>query len=265
MIKLIKMNLYRMTHAVSTWVLMACMIAMTLFAFSMNKLVLDDPFNMNLSQGMQDVPTYMTSIDSISSYVQVGMIIMLVGIFVVIFTNAEHKCGFDKNIVGITKSRAKQTIARWISSIIGATALTVVGQGFYIGLSAAFMNDFRWDSAKDFLCVCAVAYLGLVTFVTLFFFFTTLFNSSTGGIVATCFISTGLLALIESLLDKVADKIFSSPAHVPSDFFLDSAFMYLDLNSVAVKGCTFFLILCAAYIVLSLGGSVLLQQKRDIR
>lgn len=266
MTNLIKMNLYRMVHAVSTWVLAFTAVALALLDLVANKMIYDGLFGIDygdLAKGYAGT----TATNTIMDFLKSGDTILIVAIFLVIFVCAEHKSGFDKNIVGITPNRWKQTLARWISAVIGMTGILAISYGTYLGTSALFMNQFSFGDVTDYLKSGALVYFGVIVLSAIFFFFSTLFNSSTGGIVASLIVTTGLLMVIEHLLDSLAGKIFNNPAHLPSDFFYDTAFFYTNLNTAEItrKGIVFFLVLSAAYLVLSLGGSMLLQQKRDIK
>lgn len=261
---LIKMNLYRMTHAVSTWVLACVSVAIALMDLLANKMLHDGLFGIDF--GTEAATPLLTGIETLCNFFQSSNILIVAAIFVVIFSHAENKCGFDKNIVGITNQRWKQTLARWISAVIGMTGIVAVGYGTFLGLSAVLMNDFELGNLGAFLKTLGLLYFGMVVFSAVFFFFTTLFNSSTGGIVASLVVSLGLLSLVEQILDVLATKAFGDLKHVPSDFFFDSAYIYLDVNmgDIATRSMIFFIALGLVYLVLSLGGSMMIQQKRDI-
>ena len=87
MFNLIKMNLYRMTRAVSTWVLVIVIAAFGMLQFGTLKLMMDDPFNMFDGAGTALVGTEtMTGTDTVSTFLQNSNILIIVSIFIVTFT-----------------------------------------------------------------------------------------------------------------------------------------------------------------------------------
>ena len=263
MFNLIKMNLYRMTHAVSTKVIALVWIFLTLFNFTVMKIVMDDPFNI-MSEADKTLAGSAVSADMIHSLFVSSNFLIVLSVFVVLFANAEQKCGFDKNLIGITSSKWKHALARWISAVIGMTVLMAVSGLLYFGICALFLDAFTVGSTTLLLKTIALVYLGMVTFSGIFFFFTTLFRSSAGGLVPSLVISLGILFMIESLLDMLIKKIISSPKYLPSDFLFDSKFLNFDMTS-GKNAVIFLAVLCVVYIALSVGGSMLLQQRRDVK
>lgn len=266
MFNLIKMNLYRMSRAVSTWVIAIITVCFAFMQFGSLKLIFDDPFNMFDGSASSMVSfDRLDGVSAVSTFLQNSNVLIILAVFVVLFANAEHKCGFDKNLIGLSKNRWKQTLARWISAVIGMTALIAVGFGVMFGLTALFVDAFTLGSAVAMFKSLGLMYLGAVAFSAIFFFFTTLFNNSVGGVVSSLVISLGIFSLIEMLLDMAVKKIFSSPKVLPTDIFYDSVFMNFSHADASSKAILIFAGISVAYIALSLFGSMLLQQKRDVK
>lgn len=258
------MNLYRMSKAVSTKVIAIVWIFLTLFNFGVMKIVVDDPFNIMSEADKATLATSSVASDLIQSLFVSSNFLIILSVFVVLFANAEHKCGFDKNLIGITNHKWKHALARWISAVIGMTVLMVVSSLIYLGTCALFLNAFELGSLATLAKVCGIVYMGMVTFSAIFFFFTTLFKSSAGGLVPSLIISLGILFMIEKLLDFLFNKVFGSTDYVPSDFLFDSKFLNFDMD--AGRNAIIFLgVLCLVYTVLTVGGSMLLQQRRDVK
>lgn len=262
MFNLIKMNLYRMVHATSTKVLAIVALALSILGFGLEKILLDDPFHIfSEIEGLTIAGTSSLS-SSVSMLLASGMMIVI-SIFIVIFANAESKCGFNKNIIGITKNRWKHSLARWIAAMIGVLVISGVAYLVQFGLLACFLNAFVWDSVALFFKFLGLTYLCIAAYSAVFFFFTTLFKSSAGGIVTAMIMVTGVLSLIENLIDLGFMKIFKSATHVPSEFLLSSVVPKFSANMggtnvvklVAILGC---------YIIVALGASMFLEQKRDV-
>ena len=256
------MNLYRMKNAVSSWVLGICAVAAAVLNFVILKITLDDPFNLGLADaiGKVDVSASGTCL----SFLRASMMMIILAIFVVIFSNAEQKCGFDKNIIGITKHKWKQTLSRWLSAMIGVTAIMALAYGTFTGLSVIFMNSFSAGDMVAYGKLMLIVYLFYAAFSAVFFFFTTAFKSSAGGLVPSLLITTGVLSLITKLLDLGAERLFHNPKYLPSDFFLEGA--YAAVSPDASNGTILRVVVTAAvYLVVALGLSMFMQQKRDVR
>lgn len=267
MFNLIRMNLYRMKHAVSTWVIVIVAICFAFLQFGSLKLLMDDPFHMFDPGEGAEMLGFATvgGTNIVSTLLQNSNVLIIAAVFVVLFANAEHKCGFDKNLIGITNHKWKHALARWISAVIGMTFILAIGFVVLFGLCALFLDAFSLGSVTAMVKSAGLLYLGMITFSAIFFFFTTLFKSSAGGIVASLVISLGILNLIEQLLDLLVKKVFTNPAFLPSDFFFDNAYMTLNHRDAGMKTCLIFVAICLVYLVLSVGGSMLLQQKRDVK
>ena len=266
MINLIKMNLYRMSRAVSTWVMAIVIAVFGFMQFGTLKIILDDPLNLfdATSSSMLDYST-LDGVKTVTNFLQNSNILLILAIFVVLFVNAEHKAGFDKNIIGITKNRWKQTLARWISAVIGMTCLILIGYLVMLGLCALFIDNFAFGAVVPMLKSFGLMYLGAVAFSAIFFFFTTLFNSSVGGVVSSLIISLGILNLIETLLNMLVKKIISNPKVLPTDIFYDSVYFGFNHESAGAKAIMIFALISVVYIVLTVGGSMILQQRRDVQ
>ncbi|MBR3057786.1 MAG: hypothetical protein IKG93_07420 [Clostridiales bacterium] len=263
MLNLIQMNLYRMKKAVSTWVLAIVAVAIAVLDFSIMKIYVDDPFGWGLAEitGMEGG---MDMMKTITGFLRGTDLLIVLSIFVVIFTNAEQKCGFDKNIIGITKHKWKQTLSRWLSAMIGVTAIMALAYGTFTGLSVIFMNSFSAGDMVAYGKLMLIVYLFYAAFSAVFFFFTTAFKSSAGGLVPSLLITTGVLSLITKLLDLGAERLFHNPKYLPSDFFLEGA--YAAVSPDASNGTILRVVVTAAvYLVVALGLSMFMQQKRDVR
>ncbi|MBO7564081.1 MAG: hypothetical protein J6T40_04430, partial [Clostridiales bacterium] len=92
MINLIKMNLYRMSRAVSTWVMAIVIAVFGFMQFGSLKMFLDDPFNLFDGSGSSSLGfKTLDGVQSVSTFLQNSNILLILAIFVVLFVNAEHK------------------------------------------------------------------------------------------------------------------------------------------------------------------------------
>lgn len=264
MINLIKMNLYRMMNATSTKVLAIVSALFGLMQFGILKLIADDPFNIMGSAASEMGFDSVTGATLVSNFLRSSNFLIIVAVFVVLFANAEQKCGFDKNIIGITKHRWLHPLSRFIAAVIGVTALMAITGIIGIGCSALFVNAFSFGSATAFIKALGLTYLGTVALSGVFFFFTTAFRSAAGGVVPSLVICTGILYMIEQLLDLLVKKVAGSPKLLPTDLFLDAKFLNFNMDS-GMTACLILAAVCVGYLVFSVGGSMLLTQKRDVK
>ena len=253
-----------MMNATSTKVLAIVSALFGLMQFGILKLVADDPFNIMGDMAAEMGLSSVTASTLVANFLRTSNFLIIVAVFVVLFANAEQKGGFDKNIIGITKHRWLHPLSRFIAAVIGVTGLMAITGIVGIGGSALFVNAFTFGSATAFIKTLGLTYLGTIALAGVFFFFTTAFRSAAGGVVPSLVICTGILYLIEQLLDLLVKKIAGSPKFLPTDIFLDAKFLNFDMRS-GMTACLVLAAVCVGYLVFSVGGSMLLTQKRDVK
>ena len=67
------------------------------------------------------------------------------------------------------------------------------------------------------------------------------------------------------LLDLIVKKLIANPKFLPTDIFYDSVFMSFEHVGASTKAIMIFVLISVAYIIFAVGGSMLLQQKRDVK
>ena len=100
-----------MSRAVSTWVIAIITVCFAFMQFGSLKLIFDDPFNM-FDGSASSMVTFdrLDGVSAVSTFLQNSNVLIILAVFVVLFANAEHKCGFDKNLIGLSKNRWKQIL-----------------------------------------------------------------------------------------------------------------------------------------------------------
>ncbi|SHK26875.1 hypothetical protein SAMN02745248_02186 [Hathewaya proteolytica DSM 3090] len=110
MLKIFKMDLYRMIKNKSTWIIMAINMVFLLLPIIIEGVVLK---NSNQSiVGVKDFSSYLTS------FIAGGTSMMLIAIFVVLFYGSIYKTGFIKNVANLAKSKHEFVLSIVFISII---------------------------------------------------------------------------------------------------------------------------------------------------
>ena len=129
-----------MSRAVSTWVIAIITVCFAFMQFGSLKLIFDDPFNMFDGSASSMVSfDRLDGVSAVSTFLQNSNVLIILAVFVVLFANAEHKCGFDKNLIGITNHKWKHALARWISAVIGMTCFLAIGFVVLLDDDVAFL------------------------------------------------------------------------------------------------------------------------------
>ena len=164
MLNLIKMDLYRMFHSLSTWIIILFTAGMALFCVVMVQgdldAMADDPAYAqemeqeaaSASDGNEDrqIGLYSESdpewiegrIDAgefISSQLQSGLLTLFVVIFAAIFANAEQKNGYVKNIAGQLTNRGTLALSKLAASAVQVFIMLLV-----FSLAAGVMGKILW-------------------------------------------------------------------------------------------------------------------------
>ena len=118
MLNLIKMDLYRLLHTISTWLMMALVIVVAFFCVA-------------LTADLSD--RYSSVVSTLEMLFHGGLFMVLFSVFVTIFVNAEQRNGYTKNLGGLISRRAQLVISKivavaieiMIAFILFATAVTI--------------------------------------------------------------------------------------------------------------------------------------------
>lgn len=228
MLNLIKMELYRLFHSTSTWILFFFTISAAVFTVVMTKIdvsgmasrtgtgaeqageqEIDFAFGIYTETKEEWADGEVLFSELLGSELASGMFLILVTIFVSVFVHAEQKNGYLKNIAG-------QLPGRWLLALSKLAALLVWGVCMFSLLSVAmavagrvcFGRALILDSVGKLFAVLGGQFLLHMAFAVLLMFLCTLSGSAALSITVGLLISCKVTALLYSLTDRMMKSVF---------------------------------------------------------
>lgn len=231
MIRLIKMNFYRMIHSKYSYVILLSLVAFISFVAIVTKVeekaeqsaqgvstevenTGDDDLNtaepdVGIQVQSMDIEKTPTIMDYAVGNLQGGLILVFLTIFITIFVHAEEGSGFVKNIA--RQSKHKRSII--ISKLPAIIAYTIVVLLVYIAITIILMKMLNPDYPLGF-SVELLGFIGgetllAISFASLISFLTTIMRSTALGMTVGMLLATGMGTLItngiEILIDNAID------------------------------------------------------------
>lgn len=170
MLNTVKMDLYRMAKTKSFYVILLVFIAMTVISTVLCKSEFDDPeiqqdnyettvqtedggtMNAGISVILPTKPgEKVTVYDMFYANVKGKEVALFLVIFIVIFSAADFKCGYIKNIGGQTRKRFYLILSKAVSVIIYTVLLFAVFILAQAVCNQVILGYLRWGPAEDFL------------------------------------------------------------------------------------------------------------------
>ena len=184
MLHLIKMDLYRLFHSLSTWIIM---VVSMMFAVLSVVLIYTET-----ASGMA-VKLYSNVEELLSAQLSGGILMIFCTIFVTVFVSAEFKNGYLKNFAGQLPYRGMLILSKALAIAIGlllyfftyAGSVAIAGKLFF-GDALAIM------SVPDIIKLLAVQYAFHCGFGYIVLFFYLLRRSTVFSILAGIFASFGI-------------------------------------------------------------------------
>lgn len=275
MLNLLRMNLYRMLHARSMWVLLILTVSLSVFSAIMSTV----SFEQVKEQKMQVQEEATEGTGSFGIYIQTpesetgeappflrfytadlasGFLLIMLIIAVVLFVNGEDKSGFVKNIAGQTKNKYQLYLSKTII-LAGYTLLNMLayGVGQYVTLKLYYPNMvFGAALFSESLLLFGMDFLLYMAFVSGLIMLTSVFRNSAVGITAGMLTACGFGRIISGFVEKIF-QLDINP------YFIISNINSMQ-NGVASKNIlTAFLCGAAFFLLYNFLGAILFQ-KRDI-
>lgn len=288
MLNLIKMDLYRMFHTVSTWVMCFVVIVVTAFAIFMTGVDLDaikergtvneiepglqiEENEVNLNFGVYSntkeewITEDITLAGLLEAQLASGLFVIVSLIFVSIFVNADQKNGYIKNIAG-------QLPYKWMPVLSKAVAImaqlllqfAIMTITMYIGGKIAFGEQFVWGNTLDICKVLGGQYILHLGFdyliLCLCIVFKSVSLSMTLGILLSCKVVTlvyfGINQLVEAVLKTKDFDIGKYAIEMNISSFTTSA---------GAEDIARMLVIGVLYVLVTLILAAVVTQKRDVR
>lgn len=131
---LIKMDLYRLFHTISTWVMMLLVIAAAFFCVALTTDISD---------------RYSNVVSILEMLFHGGLFMVLCSVFVTIYANAEQRNGYDKNLGGMIAHRGQLVVSKII-----AVAIEVLSA--FILFAVAVTTAAKIFCGNQFMLVCRI-------------------------------------------------------------------------------------------------------------
>ncbi len=304
MFNLIKMDLHRLTHSVSFYVMIIICFAIAFMnglvakyipessspiSFSMEIDVVEteqpksfdeevDAAVNNAAMGLaadiednspQAIERVISEKNDIESLIELlfvdGNLMILISVFVAMFVCSEQKNGFIKNIAGQQKFRGLIVISKIVTAAVQVAVLFASSIVFTIIVQLLLADDsFKYTVSGEFFAIVAIQYLVHFALAVLIIFICTFTRNSALSQVLGVLVSSGFFAIVYALLNYFIRKI--------------DAFSEFNLINYVIEGCSMSVmsgidnniiirvIAVSLVYALSAGiGSVLLMQKRDVK
>lgn len=285
MFNIIKMDLYRLVHSISFWVMILVVIAMAFFTIGASKsdlaIIVEDNKGEKVEQVVDaeveehaEVGVYMMAkpewlekaslADLVNENIKGKILLIVCAIFIPIFVNAEYKNGYIKNIAGQLPNRGVLILSKLVAVavqilVMFVTYLLFSGIAGYIFFEEAFCIG----GLSELLRVISLQYLLNLAFGTAVLLVSVVTKSSafatTFGILCGASVNTILFAGINKLiyLFGVSEK-FNIGYYVPE---VNVGFVSFDMsNDIMMR----VLVVSFAYIIVATIVSMFVMQKRDV-
>lgn len=272
MYNLAKMELYRLFKSISTWVLIAVTVVLSIFTVAVTKIDLDlmeqdtlyedtmaqdGLVSYGVDENYDDTAYVGIYFDTDEGWVvgnvniaeftivalKSSLTLILITIFTAMFVNAENKNGYIKNIAGQVGLKGKLIFAKlpaiFIFNVI-IFALTYLTNAIAVQL---IIGNADVSITSDNLKLLLVALLLHFAFSCLIMLLTTWTRSNAFGMTMGIIFASGLFSLLTSLLDKLINMIDGIDNFMIEKYTLSYSITHLSIDTmdtmIAVGICFF--------------------------
>ncbi len=201
----------------------------------------------------------------LSDPVSGGMPLLLLAIFVAILANAEQKNGFVKNIAGQLPHRGMLVGSKLMMMI-----LSVLGNLGLFSLATLISGKLFWGDKLVFgdsgtvLKIFAVWFLLYLAFAGIVYVFCVLSRGAALGMTIGILLCTGFGTMFYGGLSLLVQKCLGWEKFNLSKITIENTLAQITVFAES-KDVTHAICVGAVYLVVTIGGAVLLMQKRDVR
>lgn len=282
MFNLIKMDMHRLLHSISTWVIILFTVLAAVFSIAMTNMDIQESQKAGTAVVAEDtssealVGIYVTGNDEwasgtielddvISMELQSGLTAMLCVIFAALFANADQKNGYIKNIAGQFPRREKLILSKFIVIAVQIFMILFVFVAVATVSSFIFWGDRiymeSWISLAKALGVQYLLHLGLSV---LTMFLSILTRSTAFSTTAGILICSGLTAYLYIGINQIIANIKPSWNFDINNYALESNIKMIDVNTVSnemLRGAAVGIVFATVFVVLAM----ITMRKRDVR
>ena len=284
MYNLIRMNVYRLTHSLSTWILLFFTIFMAVFSMVMTNVDIEtmrregpeqaavgeaSTEEIQLGITVSSDPSWVDGTifmeDVAAVQIQSGILALLCVIFTAIFITAEQKSGYVKNIAGQFPGRIQLAAGKFF-----AMALQLLVMLLLFTLVTLLAGTLLWGDRFQlgdpllfarFLGIQFLLHLGICSLVMLISTFT---GSSAAGMTIGILLTCGLGSPVYSLINRGLEAL-----RIGNGFDISRCMAEINIHLAGVHAASDVLIqaVCVgiAFTAVSLFLTTWIIRKRDIR
>lgn len=246
MIKIIKMELYRFFHSISTWIIL---FADLIIAFLSVMLV------QTMTNNNAAIQIYSDVWELLAAQINGGILMVLCALSAIIFVSAKYKGGFIKNIANLVSRREMLLFPEIIVTAIASALHFFVYSACTIGAWAALLgNTFISVSLPAIIKLLIVQYILHLGFCCLLLLMYMLSNSTAFTMIAGLLISFKVMNIFYALAWQLTHFNLAQ-------YMLDYNIFQIGIESAEPRAAVVGVIFLLAEIVLL----CLVMNKKDIR
>ncbi|MFG6378490.1 MAG: hypothetical protein K1W19_09290 [Lachnospiraceae bacterium] len=281
MINLIRMDLYRMLHTASTWILIGVISLFAIISFYMgtvdqklmeetgerNQLVIKGEdeegmqFGITVNTPYHEDGSEAAYLEYVCADLQSGILLIFISIFAVVYVNAEEKSGFVKNIAGQFSNRFWMYLSKnvVVSLFVLMAMITYMIMQIFGVLIWHRGAPFGIDMAGEALRYGVIQWLLMSAFAAGIVLITTLIKSTAIGITIGMMISCGFSQIFLGFYYKIFQN---TKLHV-EEYLITNNIKTIVYNSSMNRFLQAILVGAVFLLVYNIIGSVVMQ-KRDV-
>lgn len=287
MLNVIKMDIYRLFHTVSTWVMVLFVIGVTVFSVYMTQISIDDmqgiqkdviapglqvegeEVHMNAGFYFDTRAEWFTGDIKFSELLETqlssGMFLLFISIFVSIFVYAEQKNGFVKNIAGQLPNRWMLVLSKSVAVAVQVFFMFMVLIVSLLVAGKVFWGEkLVWDSVLDVLKILGGQYLLHMGFAYLIQCLCQIFKSVALSMTLGIMISSKVVTVLYFGINTLLDTVF----HV-DDFDISRYAIEMSVTgySISAKESDIIRMLLVGLgcVVITILATTIVIQKRDVK
>lgn len=284
MLNLIKMDVYRLLHAISTWVMMGIMVLIAVFCVGATSADLDamaeNPVYTEQSASMAEnevvygivmetdpawINGEIPASQMLGLLLNSGILMIFCAIFVSLFVGAEHRSGYLKNIAGQLPYRGQLAVSKFAAIAVEVLLMFAIYAVFCIASGYIFFGDqFTLGSGAGLLKMLGTQYLLHLGFSALVMFLCMATGSTAFSMCLGILGCSGLASLLYSGINWVIQKIHSGTTFDFGRYMLDTNVYAISGSSEPADILRAVLVACI-FAALAVSCSALVMQKRDIK
>ena len=285
MFNLIKMDVYRLLHSVSTWIMMGVMAVIAVFCVwatsSDLSAMAEDPSYLEPQTAaeedsgvqygiiMDTDPTWINGDIPANQLLELllnsGILMIFCAVFVSLFVGAEHRSGYLKNIAGQLPGRGLLAPSKFSAIAVEVLRMFLLYAVFCTAAGFAFFGSrFALGSFTELFKTLGTQYLLHLGYSALIMLLCMATGSSAFSIAAGILGCSGLTGFLYSGINWMIQQINPGSSFDFGTYMLDTIVYAIGSGSPANDILRAVLVACI-FTVLSVGLSALVMQKRDVK